>query len=214
MPGCIPGVACSALEDRTNSKTSLLAGIIACFLQSGARKAAQPPSPYAIPLRQQVLEFEYMYTYNGYSYCTCVCEGHADRMQAAGRQSVEPQWFVHISSAYMHSPHIHLSRRSIFFFAPHHTSVHHPPDADEPPCYHCTACLLQDRRHRALGTYDGAATSLSSCSVVPTTLTLSSSSSRPAVMSPLLASIKQRLLVSLPILEEAKCSGCSYTRVA
>jgi hypothetical protein len=29
------------------------------FLHSGARKAAQPPSPYAIPLRQQVLEFEY-----------------------------------------------------------------------------------------------------------------------------------------------------------
>lgn len=89
------------------------------------------------------------------------------------------------------------------------------------------ACLLQDRRHRALGTCTPSTTALTPAFPVirwcplPYTVTPPPPiiiSSRPTavirVMSTLLASVKQGLPVGLPFLEEAKCSGRSYTRVA
>lgn len=125
----------------------------------------------------------------------------------------------------MHSPHIDSishSRRSFFFFAPHPTSVHR---AEAPPCRGAiTACLpaagstaprlrhMRRRCHQPFQLLGGAHHYLAPSRQ-------SSSSSRPTVVSSPLASVKQRLtfFVSLPLLEEAKCSrksGCSYTRVA
>lgn len=160
--------------------------------------------------------------YNGYTVSTA----HAcarDRIADTGQHyihtythtlhtappCVEPQsWFVHRAS--LRSPHIHhLSRRSFFFssrLTERACTVLSLPAAGStaPRPRH-----IRRRCHQPSGP-----------SVVPTTLhyiTPSSSSNRPTavigVMSPLLASVKQRPLMSLPILEEAKCSRCPYTLV-
>ena len=165
--------------------------------------------------------------YNGYTVSTA----HAcarDRIADTGQHyihtyihtlhtappCVEPQsWFVHRAS--LRSPHIHhLSRRSFFFssrLTERACTVLSLPAAGSTAPH---SRLIRRRCHRP--------SSLSV--VVPTTLLLhytarSSSSNRPTavigVMSPLLASVKQRPLVNLPILEEAdKSSRCSYARVA
>ena len=93
-------------------------------------------------------------------YCTCVCEGHAD----TGRQYMRythplPRLLMlsHSSGlcihAYMHPCTV---RTSTISHDDHSSSLRASPN-ERAPCYHC---LLQDRRHRTLGTYDGAATGL------------------------------------------------------
>jgi len=89
-------------------------------------------------------------------YCTCVCEGHADTGQQYIHATLRHLLVLSHSRglcmyASLHSPHIHHISHD-----DHSSSLRASPN-ERAPCYHC---LLQDRRHRALGTYDGAATSL------------------------------------------------------